>query len=98
MSDTHNTINWQEPIEAVHEDGRVVPAKVVSIATNNNQVDIEGDGLWWVYDSGEVPVTSWTIRNTKPEQATEWGPEIKVEGKRPEWLGDWHKFQWRLNV
>jgi len=32
--------------------------------------------------------------NVAPKEV-EWGPEIKVQGKRPEWLGDDEEFGWK---
>lgn len=64
-------IDWSAPIEAVHEDGRVVPVSTVRVAGKSVQITprLEG-GSWWFGIDGThgVKAVPWRIRNvtTKP--------------------------------
>lgn len=97
-------INWDAPIEAVHEDGRVVAVTLV-------KYEFEPDGkdtrrvepaveLYsnWFHEDGTRWDGGWTIRNVAPTPTPmEFGPEIKVDGIRPEWLKDGDVWQWKLD-
>lgn len=92
---TQGVVDWSKPIEAVHEDGRVVAANLS--ATKNVRPDAGGqyhvesqDGFALSFFNADGTAWSnhgWRIRNTTPA-TPKWGPEIAVAGKRPEWLGD----------
>lgn len=100
-------IDWNGKLEAVHEDGRVV---LVALARpepdyqGHYQLDeyLERDAGGYFNVDG-TPFTrglGWTIRNRASFPAPtltpmEFGPEIKVDGKRPEWLKDDEKFGWK---
>lgn len=97
-------VDWAQPLEAVHEDGRVLATRV------RRGPDCYGD--YWLTDFiGNYPnhgqvcwdpnkktgYGGWTIRNKPaaadaPEPTQEWGPAIEVGGVRPAWLGDGEKF------
>lgn len=83
-------LDWGQPLEAVYSDGAVEPV-------NCKDITKRGKDQWWVQtgpnvylvdaDTGRTADGFPTIRNVAPKEV-EWGPEIKVEGKRPEWLGN----------
>lgn len=100
--DTQNTINWQEPIEAVHTDGRVAAVRLDPRAANPDKdgtycITDEPEDCDWYFNADGSPypdsLPGWTIRNVAPKEV-EWGAAIPVDGKRPEWLRDDDKFQW----
>jgi len=86
--DTQNTINWQEPIEAVHEDGRVEP---VFLSNRHEQPDRDGDYTLRVGSLGGMDVfkadgrfwddrnIGWTIRNVTPATPTRTALEQRME-------------------
>lgn len=105
MTDNTKNVDWTQPIEAVHEDGRVVAASRfrdgICWPDDSGQYHVQSEarhdaGLFWNADGTAWPNGSkWTIRNVVEAKAdVEWGPEIKVEGRRPEWLGDDDVFMW----
>lgn len=65
-------VNWQEPIEAVREDGRVVAASLRSgpDADGDYKVDFDGMHGLYVMQSGKAHGIPWTIRNTRPTHKT----------------------------
>lgn len=87
-------IDWTQGLEAANrETGAVVP---VSLRKDWPQPDQEGDyrttiepaqdaNEWWDRNGKSRCSDNWYLRNVAPKEV-EWGPEIKVEGKRPEWL------------
>ena len=91
MSDTQK-IQWDQPLEAVHEDGRVVSAQLVEQRANHNLVHWDEDEGWWFTDRGTVSGTPWTIRNVAPKEV-EWGAEVFVYNRKPDWLSDGEPFR-----
>lgn len=85
------TIDWNGKLEAVHTDGTVLPAISNGMDSDGGYtVAFKGVESWYVKGNGSVIGTQWTIRNIASAASTstpmEFGPEIKVDGKRPEWL------------
>lgn len=88
MTDTPNTtqgkgaVDWSRPIEAVHEDGRVMPVTVSGPddrlwRTNESPVD-GSSNVYWNEDGSDVCLRSrWRIRNI-PEHPTptQYAPEL----------------------
>lgn len=66
-------INWSGELEAVHEDGRVVPVKVASTFPDHHgdyrTIDIPaGDANEWWFANGVSRCTDkWRIRNVTPQ-------------------------------
>jgi len=66
-------IDWSGELEAVHEDGRVVPARYDGVPKrfNGHKVsydDGEGEWSWCVFEDGRTMIDqSWRIRNVIPQ-------------------------------
>lgn len=91
-NDVKQTIDWGKPIEAVHEDGRVVSVVAVGnkMRTISPVLEDNGNAVAFFESDGSHrwKDVRWRIRNVAPaDTAPEWGPPIPVDGKRPEWLG-----------
>lgn len=92
--DTQN-IRWDQPLEAVHVDGRVESVLLVETDHKTDRYDmtraispsLDEGTVNWFNEDGTHHKSGWTIRNVAPKEV-EWGPAIPVESKRPEWLKD----------
>lgn len=66
-------VDWSGELEAVSDDGRVVPAEFILDDDGDHQPIFAqvGESKFWANRDGEVLGTEWTIRNrAKPEAPT----------------------------
>lgn len=58
-------VDWSGELEAVHDDGRVVPAEfILDDGDANMPIRVQiGIVDFWAKKDGTVPKTDWTIRN-----------------------------------
>lgn len=91
----NSTIDWNGKLEAVHEDGRVVPVTFAGFDSADGEpmtadAPYVSTNNFWYHDGRDfIPGSGWTIRNVATPQEAEpikWGEPIKVDGKRPDWL------------
>ncbi len=67
-----NLVDWDAPIEAINEDGRVVPATQRGGKDTDGDYCVNFDGMSGLYTRpcGEVIGTMWTIRNVPTPDTT----------------------------
>jgi len=97
----NSMIDWNDKLLVVSDSGRECEAVVKPGSVEGNR------RIFWetttsayshsFFDNGmpHPGISCWEVRNVAPKEV-EWGPEIKVEGKRPEWLREDAVWQWRI--
>jgi hypothetical protein len=86
------TIDWSAPLEAYHEDGRVVAVEYAEPAIICTEWSVRPKLDTWHHvfmaDGRSVsPVSGWRIRNRRPEAQPDHGEWAKVRRRtRHEWV------------
>lgn len=96
------TVNWNEPIEAVHEDGRVHPVKFEG--TSGPHWIAQGDddprdiGLYYNADgTSAYSFSKWRIRNVQPAAAKPAGIDAALVDRMVEALKEVAAAKWLEN-